>query len=65
MQGHRLRAFYDEGTSTVLMTKDLRLLCDCGIKNVLQERLITVAHTDSYLCERAYRHILCVGERKK
>lgn len=47
------------------MTKDLRLPCESGIKNALLERLITVARIDSYLCERAYKHILCAGDRKK
>lgn len=47
------------------MTKDLRLPCESGIKNALQETLITVAHTDSYLCEHAYTHILSAGDRKK
>lgn len=47
------------------MTKYLKLPCESGIKNALLEMLITVAHTDSYLCESAYTHILCVGDRKK
>lgn len=60
-----LTCINEEGMSAVLMTKDLRLPSERGIKNTLQERLITVAHTDSYLCELAYTHILCVRDRKK
>lgn len=63
--GTPLTCINEEGTSTVLMTKDLRLPCESGIKNTLLERLITVAHTDSYLCEHAYKHISYVGDRKK
>ncbi len=60
-----LTCINEEGTSSVLMTEDLRLPCERGIKNALLERLITVAHTDSYLYEPGYTHILCVGDRKK
>lgn len=60
-----LTCIKEEGMRTVLMTKDLRLPCERGIKNALLEMLITVAHTDSYLRERAYTHILYVGDRQK
>lgn len=60
-----LTCINEEGMSTVLMTKDLRLPCERGIKKALLERLITVAHTDSYLCEHAYTHISCVGDSMK
>lgn len=45
-----LTCINEEAMSTVLMTKDLRLPCEKGIRNALQEMLITVAHT--------YRHTL-------
>lgn len=48
-----------------LMMKDLRLPCESGIKNALQERLITVARTDSYLCERADAYLMREGEKKR
>ncbi len=57
-----LTCINEEGMSTVLTTKDLRLPCERGIKNAQLEMLITVAQTDSYLRERAYTHILCVGD---
>lgn len=37
--------------------EDLRLLRESEIKKTLQERLITAAHTDPYLCEYALAHI--------
>lgn len=43
--------------ATMSMTEDLRLPRESGIKKTLQERLITAAHTGSYLRERAHAHI--------
>lgn len=43
--------------ANMLMMEDLRLPRESGIKKTLQERLITAAHTDSYLCECAHAHI--------
>lgn len=60
-----LTCINEEAMSTVLMTKDLRLPCEKGIRNALQEMLITVAHTDSYLCECTYRHTLWNRDREK
>lgn len=37
----------EEGASAALMTKDWILPRESGIKNAVQERLITVAHTTS------------------
>lgn len=54
-----------ERTSTMLMTKNLQLPHANEIKNALRERLITVDHNDSYLCERAYTQILYVGGKKE
>lgn len=48
---------------SMLMMKDLRLPCESGIKNALQERLITVARTDSYLCEHADAYLMHKGEK--
>lgn len=42
-----LTCINEEGASAALMTKDLRLLRESGIKNAVQERLITVAYTTS------------------
>lgn len=60
-----LTCINEEGMSTVVMTKDLELPCESGIKNMLLERLITGAHIGSYLSEHADTHILCETGQKR
>lgn len=58
-----LTCINEEGASAALMTKDSRLPRENGIKNALQERLITVACTTS-TCVPSHRGIF-VGQRKR
>lgn len=60
-----LTCINEEGASAALMTKDLRLLRESGIKNALQERLITAAYTTSTCVHLHIGIFFFVGQRER
>lgn len=59
-----LTCINEEGASAALMTEDLRLPRESGLKNALQERLITVAFTTS-TCAHSHTGIFDLWDKER